>query len=499
MFSRFRLLALLAIVFLASSHAANACSCGQQPTVLESYNGSDVVVIVRVVSVEKAEPEKTAAPGRMSNGENYVDGVKSTTVIVERAFKGTLRVGEKMIFGQGGGADCIWTFNEKDLGKQYLFYLHRYEGATVWIAGTCGRSSNAESAADDLLYLNNLDKVRGKTRISGTFSFDIETGDSVAGRKIRIAGAGHTYEVKTDRDGVYEIYDVPAGEYLVEPEVPRGWRVARFWLGYSPSFAGNDDNKSLKKIPIVVADKQHAGLDIRLEIDNAVRGHIYDPLGRPMNGVCLDLVPADGTTGAFLMGCTEKDGAFEIDEIPPGGYIIVVNDDGKVTSSEPFGTFYYPTTTKREDATVFHIGLGDFIENLQIYPPVTAETITVEGVCLYSDGKLVAGERVSFKSAKTMRTGKNDEDGEDDARAETDSKGRFSIKILKGTKGLLSGEMYTYVGAFENCPKLDRLIKETGKSSMEVRTPAVEIFAQTNLNGVVLKYPFPGCKKAKEE
>jgi tRNA G46 methylase TrmB len=42
--------------------------------------------------------------------------------------------------------------------------------------------------------------------------------------------------------------------------------------------------------------------------------------------------------------------------------------------------------------------------------------------------------------------------------------------------------MYTYVGDFENCPKLDTLLKKLG--------PNV-------LDGVELKFPFPWCKKAK--
>ena len=491
---------LLITVFLASTYTANACSCGPLSTVLDSYDGSDVVVIVRAVSVEKVGPEETAPQGQMSNGRNYVDGVKSTTMRVERVFKGTLKIGDEMIFAQGGGANCIWTFTEEDIGKKYLFYLKPFRDSTIWIATTCGRSGNVEYAGDDLLYLNNLDKMRGRTRISGTLSFAKETDESVAGRKIRIMGAGHTYEVKTDKNGVYEVYDVPAGRYSIEPEIPQGWKVDSFWLGYSPSFAGSDKTKSPKKIPIVLADKKHAGLDVRFEIDNAIRGNIYDRLGEPMKGVCLDLIPADGSKGPYLADCTEKNGAFEIHEIPPGSYVMVVNKDGKVTSREPFSTFYYPNVTKREDATVFHIGLGDFVENLQIYPPITAETITVEGVFLYSDGKPVVGESVSFKSAKDTKVAKRvDDDDEDDARAETDAKGRFSIKILKGAKGSLYGAMLTYIGKFETCPKLDRLIKQTGQSVPEIKTPPVEIRAKTNLYGVELRYPFPSCKKAKIE
>lgn len=510
---QFLFLLLLSLTFLGGSQLAHACSCGRGPTVLGEYEWAEVVVVVQAVSVEKASPEQTAPDGQISTSANYVDGVKSTTMQVEQVFKGSVKIGDEMIFAQGGGADCLFTFNEKDIGKKFLFYLKRFGDSNMWTASTCGRSNIADHAGDDLLYLNNLEKARGRTRISGTFSFARDTGESVTGRKIRIIGAKKQYEVKTDENGVYEIYDVPAGKYEIVPEIPKGWKVGRFWLGYSPSFAGLEDSQSIKKIPIILEEKKHAGLDLRFDIDNAIRGYIHDPRGRPMNGVCLKLVPADGSEGAYLADCTERGGAFEIDEIPPGSYVIVVNNEGKVTSDEPFGTFYYPNVKKREDATVFHIGLGDFIENIQIHPTLAVETITVEGVFLYSDGKPVASEYVEFKPTKEKKTAtkdpkaksdddednEEDEESAEDARTETDASGRFSIKILKGAKGSLWGEMFSYVGEYENCPKLDRLIKETGKDVPEIKTPPLEIFAQTNLYDIVLKYPFPSCKKAKIE
>ena len=495
---QYSFLLLFLLIFLLSLRTAEACSCGPSPTVLDAFNYSDVVVIVSAVSVEKAEPEKTAPPGRMSDGTNYVDGVKSTSMRVEQVFKGTLKVGDEMIFVQGGGADCIWTFNEKDVGKKFLFYLRQQKGSTRWMAVTCGRSNLVDHAGDDLLYLNNLNKVRNKTRISGTLEFRYETGESLAGRKIRIIGAKRTVELKTDSNGVYEIYDLPAGRYFVEPEIPKGWKVGGFWLGYSPSLDRNAKEGSLQKIPIILEANKHAGLDIMFEIDNAIRGHIYDPLGQPMKDVCLDLIPADGTKGPYLADCTEKDGAFEIDEIPPGGYVILVNDDGKMTSSEPFGAFYYPNALKREEATVFNIGLGEIVENLEIYPHIELKTIMIQGVLLYADGKPVADESVFFKSVRKQSAG-NDEDEEDkdDAVATTDLRGRFSIKILQGANGFLFGHMYSYVGAFENCPKLDRLIKQSGSAVPDIKTSAVEVRATTNLYGVELKFPFPSCKKAK--
>jgi len=490
---------LFVLIFLLSLRTAEACSCGGAPTVLDSYNRSDVVVIVTAVSIEKAEPKEAAPPGQISDGTNYVDGVKSTSMRVEQVFKGTLKVGDEMIFLQGGGADCIWTFHEKDIGKKFLFYLRRFEESHRWIAGTCGRNKPVEYAADDLLYLNNLDKVRNKTRISGTLRFYYEANESLAGRKIRIIGTKGTQELKTDDNGVYEIYDLPAGRYFVEPEIPKGWKLGRYWLDYSPSVDRKAKDGSLQRIPIILEANRHAALDLVLEIDNVVRGHIYDPSGQPMNGVCLHLIPADGTEGKYLADCTVKDGAFEIGKIPPGGYVIIVNDDGQMTSTEPFRTFYYPKVSKREEATVFNIGLGDIVENLEIYPPIELKTVTIEGVLVFSDGKPVADEYVEFRAAVRKKAAQEDEDDEDpnDAQTKTDQKGRFSIKVINGANGTLSGGMITYVGDFENCPKLDRLIKQSGTDVPEIKTPRVEIRTTSNVYDVELKFPFPSCKKAK--
>ena len=93
-FKQYLFLPLLLLILLLSSRTAEACSCGPKPTVLDAFNHSEVVVIVSAVSVEKAEPKETAPAGRMSDGSNYVDGVKSTSMRVEQVFKGTLKAGD---------------------------------------------------------------------------------------------------------------------------------------------------------------------------------------------------------------------------------------------------------------------------------------------------------------------------------------------------------------------------------------------------------------------
>lgn len=483
-------LAVFCFTFLGANQIARACSCGPQPTVLDSYEESDVVVILRALSVEKVK----------DTGERYyVDGVRSTTMVVERVFKGNLKVNDQIAFGQGGGADCIWTFNENAVGHQFLFYLRTpgknfrdYQSPDLWYAVTCGRSAGLGGARDDLLYLENMDKVRGKTRISGTLGgWPTPAELNVERKKVKIIGPKKTYEVKTDDRGVFEIYDLPPGKYVIEPEVSDGYRIDPFMIRYSPSVVQSDDGKpELKKqqVTITLEAKKHAGVDIAFEIDNAIRGKVLDPKGKPMIGACVTLRLPDAEKGGGGFDCTDDKGMFEIDSVPRGSYIAVVNDDGKLSSREPFGTFYYPNVSERGRAAIINIGPGEVINDINIVVPALEETITVEGVVRYSDGKPVAEDYVEFKAQETDKV-----DGSTSEK--TDANGRFSLKILKGVRGELSAEDYVYVGQYENCPKLDSLIRKTGRENATFKTNIIPIQAETNLFNLELTFPFPRCEK----
>jgi hypothetical protein len=508
------------------------CMCPRKPTVLEAYDRSGVVVIARVASIvkpkvveEAVEPavepageeeqqaegeKKSASPdrpmykrwqkeGRLRWDESRFEG-HFTKMIVERSYKGDLKAGDEMVFAHGLSG-CDWSyFVEDDIGRRILFYLPAPgKDHKPWRAGGCGRGGDVRHVGDDLLFLNNLAKASGRARLSGRVAFDSDEGPGVANRTIRVVSAKKTYEVKTDENGVYEIYDLPAGRYLVEPETPPGWKIDADSSRRSPSFADVENVNEivsggrLKRIPVVVEDKRHAGIDIGFEIDNAISGRVFDAAGRPMRDVCLRVFPAaDEQQAAFpyKAGCTKDDGAFLFEEIPTGSYVLVVNEDGKITSSEPFGKFYYPNVAERERAAVITVGPGDRVTGLDIHPPAAIETITVEGRLLYSDGQPAAGETVEFKPDKAAG------DMEGEAKTYTDTAGRFSLKILKGLKGRLQGQMYSASNDLKSCPKLEAVMKEAGDWPV-VKTAALALSGDADLRDVELRFPFPYCHKTK--
>lgn len=479
-------------LILAVTKTANACSCAPRPTVLDSFEGSDEVVIVRAVAVEKVQDKE---------GEHYVNDIKSTTMVVEKVFKGKLKVRDEIVFGQGGGGDCIWTFSEKSVGSQYLFYLDRPEklspplpsrGEGLWFAFTCGRLTGLENAAEDLLYLENLSKVRGKTRISGSLHSDYPQ-FALEGQNIKIIGPKKTYQTKTDKDGVFEIYDLPPGKYAIEPETPPGWKVDPRWFRYSASIIGseirNPEIPLPKQAAVMLEPKKHASVYIAITIDNYVRGRVLDSTGRGLDNVCVSLLqPGQDQWGSI--GCTDEQGEFEITEVPAGKYVLVANPNGKPSSSAPFPKIFYPSAIERERATVINVGLAENVSNLDIIIPKLQETVTVAGVLRYSDGKAVVEHNVTFEVTKP------NEKVNGDVTGRTDKDGRFTLTVLKGLTGELTANEFLFKDRFKNCPKVDELIA-TGGNFLTVYTNVVKLTTEQDVYEVELTLPIPQCEKAK--
>ena len=216
-------IALAVVAVLLHASISFACSCLPALSVLEDYEQSQVVMIVRVVSVQRVGEK----PRRSSD-----DGVQSSKLVVEKVYKGNVRVGEELTFAQGNGADCVWIFDEGFIGKRSLLYTNVPAAGSLWRAFVCGRSTSLESASEDLLYFDKLDQVRGKTRVSGRYAGGgfARQDFPVAGRKIQIVGEKQIYQITTDEKGIFEIYDLPPGNYRLEPELPTGYKIDRDWL-----------------------------------------------------------------------------------------------------------------------------------------------------------------------------------------------------------------------------------------------------------------------------
>jgi hypothetical protein len=481
------ILAQLALAFLLLHNHAIGCVIVPKSTVLEAYQSADVVIIARAVS-----QEKTSKPSGFTNNL-----VVTTTMEIEKVFKGNFRISDKITFGQGGHPRCTWEFYEDAIGERYLLYLQSPpKDSDLWYVFGNDRSYPLAYVADDLLYLNNLDAVRGKTRVSGTLDRNNDEPD-VVGRKIWLMGNDRVYETKTDKDGVYEFYDLPPGRYVLQPELPAGWRIDRTSQG-TTTIADRKRQIHTRHVVFTLKPRQHAAVDLSFVLNNVVSGSVLDAQGKPLPDVQVSLLPTDGKQ-SLNFEYTDEEGHFAIESIEPGSYVLVVNEDGEKRIQEPLPALYYPDVAEKANARIFRIRAGDTIKGLKIVVPKVEEMVTVEGVVRFADGMPAPKVTARFNTRKVPGV-----DG--DNIGDTDAKGRFSFKIFKGLPGelhadffaMLEGDTLIWLQPNEsvNCPQVQRLIKQSGKDRMSIKTPALKINPNADLRNLVLTFPFRACPRS---
>ena len=239
------------LLALVLTDTARACSCAPSPTIDIVVERKPNIVLFKLQSVEK-----------YTEGEKGYGSIKQAKLVVEKVYKGNLKVGEQYIFGQGSGVTCTETFSEEDIGTHFLFYLgEKPKPDRNWLASYCARSGASDFAAADFLYLEKLAEVKGKTRLSGsllqyvraTVKGETSTHSWLAGKKVLVIGNGKNIELKTDENGAFEIYDLPAGRYKVTLEKIAGYKF-------------NNDEKD--SVEVEIKAESHVELGFRYEIDN---------------------------------------------------------------------------------------------------------------------------------------------------------------------------------------------------------------------------------------
>ena len=430
---------------------ARPCSCSWPPSVLDEFERVENVIVAKVTDVKDR-----------GEAESNLFSVPTVTTIV-KVYKGGFKSGEEVEF-ISSGTSCDYQFHKEDVGKAFLLcfgppfrFVPSDNPENVFTSPQnslllCGRTRALDDATEDILYLDNISKVKGKTRISGqvTNYSDGSKHYPGDGMKIMIRQDDKKWELTTDSKGVFEIYDLLAGEYEVETEPPDKWRVyvsrasstvliRRFDGVYIPKTDG-------VKNTVLLEEGKHVSLEIGFIPDAAISGRILSPSGQPVQNLLVDLVSIDGKNFGGS-GRTDTNGEFNVKVLNIGECHLVVNRYNVISEETPFRRFYFPGVADIEKAKVFSITPGVFFDDIILRIPEFEEMTKISVEARYSNGKAAEQATIDFspKEAGVLSDSFN--------FSRYFKNGKYHISLPKGVAGKLSGTIIVDNAALLDCPE----------------------------------------------
>jgi hypothetical protein len=490
---------LLSVLLLIVPHQVLGCSCAEKQNQLKEFESSELVFKGRIISIEAGKPQTETDPTGQPG---------SITVVVEKIYKGDLKIGQRLSLRRGSGIDCNYTFGNRDRGAtldpgiSFLIYLRKpfpeivYDstgepkesGNLINGVSFCSRSGDVSTAAHDLAYLDNLEKLKGKNRLSGRLiQFYGSSPPDISDMRIKVIGNGKTYVTKIVESNYFEFYDIPNGEYVVEFETPEGWKLSK--RNYTSQFTEHPgryrtDGLGKNQERVFISDG-HYGLDFALDRDTLVSGRLLSREGKPVENICVSAAKTNaGIENGSGRACSDKDGLFSFDAIPVGSYHLVVNREGKISSKHPFGRVFYPGVSERSKAGVVNVSPGRYITGADIQIPEMARLIEISGNFTFDDGRPVERGTIVFTPSDT--------DKFDQIDASSDGNGKFVIRIPFGAAGTLTGKQLFWDNVF-SCPQI--VAARQAAATHYLQTQPLPITGFEPLTNATLKFPFDFCER----
>jgi hypothetical protein len=255
----------------------------------------------------------------------------------------------------------------------------------------CSRTKPAQNSIVDLRLLRKP-LLEGKTRVMGyvrapeTFTSVFErppTPTFVAGAQIAVIGPNDSRTVMTDSEGIYELDDLPPGDYTLQVSMPEN-QSEGFW---------NRDG-SPAKIRIGNGGVKERNFDLFWE--GRIEGRVNDDTGRPAH-TFVQLISADdrripGYVNFFQI--TAKDGSYRFQKLPPGRYMILLNPSGPY-GEWPYDLQYFPSGVRKSAARIFDLAPGQRLTGIDFQTKLLAARNTQIRVTR-ANGAAAAGASVCF-------------------------------------------------------------------------------------------------------
>ena len=390
---------------------AYACSCIPRIPPCEAYKETPAIFIALVTDIDPL--------GNDANEPPYAH------LAIEQAFKGITEAKIKMWQGSGGG-DCSFVFEK---GERYLIYARYSDETKQFHTNICTRSRSLAYAAEDLDFLRGLPSSTQGTRLSGTVvKYDYEEIGSpsipelIGGVRVIAEGEnGRRFEAITNNEGFYKTVNLPPGRYKVRAEIPSYLTLSR-------------DNQDMVEVP----REGCATADFLTRTGGRISGVLLDVQGRVVPEIDVDLIPYElaNRVGDRRIGRYEKTdvaGRFEFTRLKPGRYLLGVNIRSEPDGNNPFRRTYFPGVTDVAEAAVIVLGKGEKLKGYSLRLPPHLPVRIIRGVFVWQNGKPVTKALLTLKDTAELTGGQSLD------FAEVDSRGRFSLKALEGTKAWVHG------------------------------------------------------------
>ncbi len=393
-------------VWLFMPTSAAACTCGTPSDPCVATTAAEVVFVGRVTAIDPGSYEPSDRRPSMARFE------------VTEILHGTLPKDVAVL--NGDGASCFFGFGA---GREYLVYGKYRNG--ILEAGLCSRTGELAERRHEVEVLREKRRGTPVPRLAGRI---VEGRQRVDGRlggvALPLVGVTVTSQqgtavrrTTTDADGRFVFMNVAAGDHKVTADLPGVYdRV----LGQNASVrVGCYAHLDIFVYRVPLRGTLETGDGRREFSPVTVHAFAVDPAHR---------IPSkERSTMTYLA----RDGTWSFDRLPPGEYLIGVGINGGKRWDPVRIPFWYPTTTRPEDAQVIHVGETGVVQ-LTLRHPAPPREIVFSGVIVDEAGN-PAGGGVFLHDVDA---------GHDVANGPADRVGHFQVRGWQGRR---------YVAKAYNC------------------------------------------------
>jgi len=282
-------------------------------------------------------------------------------------------------------------------------------------------------------------------------------GKPVADTRMILRSDKNTLQAKTDTNGNYAFFGVPAGKYHVEADLPQHFEIAQTILSE----------------PVPPIDlPQNACYEYNVDVlpTGRIRGKVVGPDGTALPYASVELYRpslyrGDGRSLGWSESQDLKKPEFVFEHVAAADYILVYNDQERIEPTTPYPRMFYPGMRELGQAQIIHVAEGQEISGLEFRVSGGRATRPITVRLVATNGEL---PDINYVEARG-----NDGSSLSEQRL---SPGVFSIQVFPGIRYEMHGSGY--------CTATHK----------ELNTPVgVVDGSEAGPRELVLTFPGPGC------